>query len=190
MTMWKPHACQIDRHMIANSAVFGLPSQSGPWMPNLGEDGVDQPVGLVHEQPQHGDDDDRGDHGQEVDGPEEVDATHLHVDQHRQPQRDRRLDRHDDDGEDDGVAQRLPEDLVVEQPDEVVDPDERGRPRRDQPGVGEGEDEGEDDRDDQESDQQHGRWDEHQPGNGGGAFPNGLVAMGRCDGGRCGRHRI
>ena len=30
MTMWKPTACQIDMNMIASSAVFGLPSQSGP----------------------------------------------------------------------------------------------------------------------------------------------------------------
>ena len=70
-----------------------------------------------------------------------------------------------------------PEGLVGEQPDEVVDADEGGRPRRDQPGVREGEDEGEDDRDDQEGDQQHAGRDEHQPRDGGGALPDGLAAM-------------
>ena len=88
MTMWKPIACQTDKRMIASSAVFGLPSQSGPWMPNLASSGVDQPVGLVEEQPQHRHDDDRGDDGQEVDGAEEVDAAHLDVDEQRETQGD------------------------------------------------------------------------------------------------------
>ncbi len=33
MTMCMPQACQIESTMIANRAVFGLPSQSGPWTP-------------------------------------------------------------------------------------------------------------------------------------------------------------
>ena len=45
MTMWKPTACQIDSTMIANSAVFGLPSQSGPWMPNLASSALISPFG-------------------------------------------------------------------------------------------------------------------------------------------------
>ena len=31
--------------MIAKSAVWGSPSQSGPWMPNFGQHRVDQAVG-------------------------------------------------------------------------------------------------------------------------------------------------
>ena len=45
MTMWKPTACQIDNMMIANRAVFGLPSQSGPWMPTLASRALISPLG-------------------------------------------------------------------------------------------------------------------------------------------------
>ena len=48
----------------------------------------------------------------------------LDVDQQRQHQAQAGLHRHDEDGEEDGVAQRLPEHRVAEQPGEVVDADE------------------------------------------------------------------
>src|SRR6478736_1070381 len=45
MTMWKPIACQADMRMIASSAVFGSPSQSGPWMPNFASTWLMSPFG-------------------------------------------------------------------------------------------------------------------------------------------------
>ena len=45
ITMWKPHACQIDITMRANSAVLGSLSQSGPRMPNLASSALIRPFG-------------------------------------------------------------------------------------------------------------------------------------------------
>ena len=65
----------------------------------------------------------------EVDGPVDLHATQRAVDEHREPQRQRRLDRYHHRREGDVVDQRTPEDAVAEHRDVVVDADERGRQR-------------------------------------------------------------
>ena len=45
MIMCMPQACQIDSTMMANRAVLGLPSQSGPWMPKRARTALIRPSG-------------------------------------------------------------------------------------------------------------------------------------------------
>ncbi len=116
---------------------------------------VDQAVLLVHELPQDRHHDDRGDDRDEEDHPEGGDPAHAAVDEHRQQQPEAGLHRHDDEREDDGVADRLHEHRVGgEGADEVVEPDEARRVRRDEPRVGERQREGEDHGDDEEQDEE------------------------------------
>ena len=109
----EPDACQTDMNRIASSAVFGLPSQSGPWMPNFEQERVDQPVRLVHEQPQHRNDDHGGDHRQEVDGAEEVDPAIFTLTSSASTSANAACIGTTKIGEEDGVAQRLPEHRVA-----------------------------------------------------------------------------
>ena len=154
MTMWKPTACQIDMKMIAGSAVVRVAQPVGA-LDDVEADGlqhvVDQAVRLVHEQPQHRHHHHRGDDRQEVDGAEEVDAAaSCTLTSSASTSAKAGLHRHDDDREDDVLRSDFQNIGSCEEPGEVVEPDELGRARGDQPGVGEGQDEGQHDRDEEE----------------------------------------